>query len=85
MKEKIKPSICPTCGKILDAVSAEDGTGSPEPGDITVCFYCGEILNFSDDMILEKISQELIDSFEKDFKDELLFIQKQIRVIQSFE
>lgn len=85
MKEKIKLSNCPTCDKKLDAVSAEDGVESPQPGDITVCFYCGEILKFSNDMILEKLPQELFDSFEKDFKEEILFIQEQIRMMQSFK
>jgi hypothetical protein len=34
---------CPTCYEILDAHTAidDDDPRPPQPGDVTVCFYCG--------------------------------------------
>lgn len=83
MKEKVKGSNCPKCNKFLDAVTAEDGVKSPIPGDLSICFYCGEILVFNDNMELEKVSQELFDSFDDELKEELLFAQEQLRKLSK--
>lgn len=40
---------CPTCGKALDAQTRADGAqAAPSPGDVSICFYCGELLEFGD-------------------------------------
>ncbi len=44
---------CPQCLAWLDAATAvEDGTPKPDPGDLTVCFRCGCLLRFGDEMNL---------------------------------
>ena len=83
MKEKVKGSNCPKCNKFLDAVTAEDGVKSPIPGDLSICFYCGELLIFNNNIELEKIPQDLFDSFDDELKEELLFTQKQLRKISK--
>ena len=48
----MKTNNCPKCNSLLDDVTAmEDGT-MPEAGDITLCLYCGEILEFTKGMDL---------------------------------
>jgi hypothetical protein len=44
---------CPACGTKLDAASSHDKI-SPEPGDISVCAECGEILEFDREMIVRR-------------------------------
>ena len=49
-------SPCPTCKRILNRASAEK-MAIPEPGDVTLCFRCGEILIFADNMHLRLPTQ----------------------------
>lgn len=39
----------PCCGKVLDAAT---GTDRPSPADVSVCFECGSLLVFNDDLTL---------------------------------
>lgn len=42
---------CPQCNKLLTASTAADGSDRlPEPGDFTMCVYCGTILIFDDEL-----------------------------------
>jgi hypothetical protein len=47
---------CPACGRPLDRASNPDGTGAPEPGDITVCLRCATTLLFDATLGLKKPS-----------------------------
>ena len=42
----LPPQECPACGKYLDCASGFNCDGKPRPGDVTVCFGCGAILEF---------------------------------------
>ena len=47
MKTTHIPNICClACGEPADAASSVDGERVPEPGDFTVCLYCGHIMVF---------------------------------------
>jgi hypothetical protein len=46
----VKKSSCPTCGKVFDSATCATGNEAPKPGDVTVCFGCGMILVFTEDM-----------------------------------
>lgn len=35
---------CPLCGYKLDSITEAFGDGVPEPGDISVCFGCANVL-----------------------------------------
>lgn len=39
------PTLCPACGEALAAIT---GTGTPEPGVITLCAYCRVFLIVTD-------------------------------------
>jgi len=37
---------CLGCGKFVDAATGVFGATTPEPGDVTVCLYCGHLMVF---------------------------------------
>lgn len=48
---QLPPCKCPTCDTILDAATSTDGYDTtPKAGDVTVCIYCNDVLEFTDDM-----------------------------------
>lgn len=47
----VNPSACPGCQKVLTKVSDPFGY-QPKKGDIAVCWYCGAINVFGDELIL---------------------------------
>lgn len=52
---------CPTCKKMLDGFTAVDHEQNPQPGDVTICAYCNEVLQFTDDMGMKLASPEAIE------------------------
>jgi hypothetical protein len=54
--QKIAPSPCLSCGKLLDACTAVDADGGPSPGDFTVCISCGHLMAFADDLTLRELT-----------------------------
>jgi hypothetical protein len=53
---KTEEQFCPYCGHVVDAHSTDQGT--PSPGDLSICFYCGEIMRFSEYLSLLKCNVE---------------------------
>jgi hypothetical protein len=39
-------SPCVNCGALVDRAVCSEGDAKPEPGNITICFYCGHIMAF---------------------------------------
>lgn len=66
---------CPICKKRLDTCSSPDNA-IPEPGSITICYYCSAILIFSDDMALIKLSNKVFNSLSYEMRKKILKIQK---------
>lgn len=58
--KKIGTSYCLNCGKKLNACSSATAESMPNPGDITICLYCGHIMSFSDDMSLCELNDDQI-------------------------
>ena len=48
----IPASPCLSCGKRNDATTSCFGDNVPSAGDVTVCFYCGHIMVFNNDLTL---------------------------------
>jgi RNase P subunit RPR2 len=62
MQHRIKMNECPSCHKQLDAASSVDDNLRPEPGEITICLYCGHIMAFDDDLSFRELtSKEMIE------------------------
>ena len=54
---------CPTCKKLLDGFIAVDHEHIPKPGDLSICAYCSEVLQFTEDMSFKQASVEAIEEF----------------------
>ena len=52
---------CPTCKKLLDGFTAVDHEHKPSAGDVTICVYCNEVLQFANDMSMKLASPEVIE------------------------
>lgn len=55
---EIPASTCPSCGYRMDRAGNLTGKGAPEPGDLTMCFGCAEVLAFNDDMTHRVVAPE---------------------------
>jgi len=53
-------SNCIDCGKLLNGATAIDSDSAPDPGDVTVCIYCGSLMIFEDDLSLRRPQPEEI-------------------------
>ena len=69
--------FCPYCGHLIDAHSTKDGT--PSPGDISICFYCGEVMIFSKYLSLIKCTDKDYFDMDSDTLQEIKRIQKEIK------
>jgi len=55
MTTRLPPHTCPWCSKALDSAAPTDqGDWKPAPGDMTLCFGCGEYCIFNSDLTLRK-------------------------------
>ena len=62
-----KACNCPNCGKNLNAATGvTDNESSPRKDDLTVCYYCAEILLYGEDLQLIKCPKEVIDDLPKE-------------------
>lgn len=43
---RVKEANCPGCGERLGAATNLVSEGAPETGDLTICLYCQELLQF---------------------------------------
>ena len=52
---RVPECSCPFCGHRLDSAMAADPANpdaKPDPGDVTICISCAQILVFTDDLTL---------------------------------
>ena len=45
---KIRDTACPECHELFTHAS---GQSNPQPGDVTICLYCGAVLTFDDQVV----------------------------------
>lgn len=60
METHIMPSQhCPSCGHHMDATTDPSGNAhSPQPGDVSLCFYCGDLSWFGSNLMLKAMTPE---------------------------
>lgn len=64
---------CPSCKHKLDAAMNFHGLGIPKTGDVSVCYYCGIMLEFTDNTGGVKIlPPEAWESLSGDIQEALL-------------
>lgn len=55
----MRKNNCPFCKTTLTAATSIDleNPAVPNPGDVSICFECGEILQYTSDMALEPVDK----------------------------
>lgn len=71
---KMGNDYCPVCKHLCDRASSAYGQAVPDPGDITVCFYCTSVNVFGDDMALRVITEEELAQLNGEMKLKLLSV-----------
>jgi hypothetical protein len=79
---RVTPSGCPRCKKTLDGATPMCRGDVPEPGDYTVCAYCGVVLKWNSDMVLVLMNEE---DFRQLSTEELVDISKASEVVKRFQ
>lgn len=87
MPRNIPPSPCPACQTMLDsATSLRDKKDKPDKHTLTVCFSCGELLRFDNDMKHERIPESMLREIKKEDPDSyglLMHAQEAVRVLKK--
>jgi DNA-directed RNA polymerase subunit RPC12/RpoP len=55
---------CLNCGKTIDAATRtlDKDDDRPSPGDVAICFYCGHLMVYADDMsVREPTDEEVVE------------------------
>jgi hypothetical protein len=78
---RMPASLCPGCGKKLDACTAIGEPQPPKRGDITVCFGCGMLLEFGEGLVLQQLKD--LGSLDDRTRDQLLRAQEQIILLRG--
>ena len=76
---KTEPCRCPACSALLDATT---GPGAPEPGDVSLCATCGEVLRFDDAVKIAAVDLNALandPSTSAQNLRKLLYMQREIR------
>lgn len=47
---RTQASSCPSCAALLDAATGVGHEGGPKPGDLSICFNCGELNLFDESL-----------------------------------
>src|SRR5262252_6336125 len=50
--------LCLECGEPIDRASGAFCDVAPEPGDVTVCVYCGHVMVFREGLVLDNPDAE---------------------------
>jgi hypothetical protein len=59
-------SLCPHCGYHPDIATNMSGFHAPEVGDFHICFNCGEVGRFGENMMLAKTTRnELVENLDE--------------------
>jgi hypothetical protein len=75
----VPPSKCP-CGMTGEAATSIKDDRAPIPGDITLCFHCGRMLQFDANLHLQVCDQEeILAQFSKQQRESILYMQMKIR------
>jgi hypothetical protein len=61
---KLPDQDCPHCGKKIDHTLSLEGA-IPEPGDVGICWYCGEPLIFDDTLHQRALSPYELDNLAR--------------------
>lgn len=55
---RVPGNVCPACKHPMDAATSTDRPAKPKPDDVSVCFECGQVLLFNEDLTSRIPSQK---------------------------
>jgi hypothetical protein len=71
---------CPRCNRKIDsATPISDRNVVPTPGDLSACWYCGEILVFTHDLSIRKVEAKDLEGVSDSAMEMLLRWSHRIR------
>lgn len=70
----VPKACCPECHADLDTATSARGDYTPEHGDVSVCVYCGALLQFDPSLALVPLSEDELESLD----DEIVQVLKQM-------
>lgn len=65
---RVPESHCPTCAKLLDSATSVSDASTPEPGDLSICFYCATLLTFDDNLVLQALGEDAFATLGEDLQ-----------------
>jgi len=83
---RLREDRCPYCGEVVDSASTlKDDVPLATPGDMSVCFYCAEVMQFGADFKLKKMSTREIAALSAEEKADLKQTQDAVRAFLQSE
>jgi hypothetical protein len=79
---RTQESKCPTCGHRIDAASCGEGR-QPRAGDLSVCLYCGQPLEFGEDLQLKVLSEETLKTLPPELQAKIVAIRKYLPQVHA--
>lgn len=79
---RIKGANCAFCSKRLDATTGLDAS-RPKTGDLSVCFYCGQLMVFTDGDALRAATSAETEDFALDQPREYALSKKLRRIYRA--
>lgn len=82
---KTKATECPTCKQICNGVTQvsgfDDRPNGPKAGDVTICSFCLEVCEYTEELNLIVADQSTFHELDKQILDEALkYMQSQKRI-----
>lgn len=82
---RITPIPCPACGQTLNGAGATSSEErAPEVGDITVCFHCVALLQWTDGLGLRALTKDTLDAIALKEPADVAELRKTAREITLF-
>lgn len=79
----MKENRCPECNGKTDAATSIEGDYKPSGGDISLCFHCGAINQFSNDLSIVPIEAGLMEHIKEDDPENYKMIMKAVNLIKN--
>ena len=59
-------NACLKCGRVMPAVTGVGNNAAPDPGDAAICFDCGHIMVYADDLSFREATRGEIKALKGD-------------------
>jgi hypothetical protein len=76
---RFKLTRCPHCGHRLNACSTLGEDRPPNPGDLSVCMGCGQVVRFGPKLKLQRVPASVIAALLPDERAELQEVLDKVR------